>query len=152
MVELKTVLFYILECHMLTEQVMRQMEKSCWTLMIVSLYSLVTNIFFKLSRKTVTGLFPADSRCAYFPAILKICNIPSEKIFLIRNLNKCGEIPNIVSATCQSQLCNLIWLIGATISQIHSNINMCITQDFYKGQPNISITISLKNDMTQETQ
>ena len=91
----------------------------------IAVFFLVTNIFFKLSRKTVIGLFPADNRCAYFPAILKICNIPSEKIFLIRNVNKCGEIPKIVSATCQSQLCNLIWLIGATISQIHSNINMC---------------------------
>ena len=118
-------MYIYMPCVGLGEQVMRQMEKSCWTLMIVSLYSLVTNIFFKLSRKTVIGLFPADNRCAYFPAILKICNIPSEKIFLIRNLNKCGEIPKIVSATCQSQLCNLIWLIGATISQIHSNTNMC---------------------------
>ena len=119
-------MYIYMPCVGLGEQVMRQMEKSCWTLMIVSLYSsLVINIFVKLSRKTVIGLFPADGRCAYFPAILKICNIPSEKIFLIRNLNKCGEIPKIVSATCQSQLCNLIWLIGATISQIHSNINMC---------------------------
>ena len=109
-------MYIYMPCVGLGEQVMRQMEKSCWTLMIVSLYSsLVINIFVKLSRKTV------DSRCAYFPAILKIWNIPSEKIFLIRNLNKCGEIPKIVSATCQSQLCNLIWLIGATISQIHSN-------------------------------
>ena len=44
-------------CVGLGEQVMRQMEKSCWTLMIVSLYSsLVINIFVKLSRKTVIGL------------------------------------------------------------------------------------------------
>ena len=51
------IVYIYMPCVGLGEQVMRQMEKSCWTLMIVSLYSsLVINIFVKLSRKTVIGL------------------------------------------------------------------------------------------------
>ena len=40
------IVYIYMPCVGLGEQVMCQMEKSCWTLMIVSLYSLVINISF----------------------------------------------------------------------------------------------------------